>query len=187
MRSTPPSATAARPTCRASWSSCSRARTAAAAPIAPRFRRRSCASRLRSPSGCRGAGVVAVRMPPRESRISVPGASLYVRERGEGLPVVVLHGGPDFDRRYLLPDLDRLAAFLRLMYYDQRGRGLSAAGVRAEDVSMSSEMDDLDALRRRLGVETWAVLGHSWGAVLAIEYAVRHPERVSHLVLMNPA
>jgi len=126
-------------------------------------------------------------MPPRESRMSVPGASLYVRERGEGLPVVVLHGGPDFDHRYLLPDLDRLAAVLRLVYYDQRGRGLSAAGVRAEDVSMRSEMDDLDALRRRLGVETLALLGHSWGAVLAIEYAVRHPEHVSHLVLMNPA
>jgi len=126
-------------------------------------------------------------MAPRESRLALPGASLYVRERGQGPPLVVLHGGPDFDHRYLLPDLDRLGGSFRLVYYDQRGRGLSAAGVRAEDVSMRSEVDDLYALRRYLGVETMALLGHSRGAVQAIEYAARHPEHVSHLVLMNPA
>jgi len=50
----------------------------------------------------------------------------------------LLHGGPDFDSAYLLPDLDRLADAYRLIYYDQRRRGKSAAGVRAEDVSLAS-------------------------------------------------
>lgn len=110
-----------------------------------------------------------------------------MHEVGSGRPVVVLHGGPDFDHSYLRPELDRLAASVRLVYYDQRGRGRSAAGVRAEDVSISSEVADLDALRRQLGLEAVAVLGHSWGGLLAMEYATRHPDRVSHLVLMNTA
>lgn len=63
----------------------------------------------------------------------------------------------------------------------------SAAGVRPEDVTLQSEVDDLDAVRRHFRLETTAVLGHSWGVLLALEYALRHPTRVSHLVLMNPA
>jgi proline iminopeptidase len=52
-------------------------------------------------------------------------ARLYVREVGSGLPIIVLHGGPDFDSEYFLPELDRLADLGRLIYYDQRGRGRS--------------------------------------------------------------
>jgi proline iminopeptidase len=117
----------------------------------------------------------------------VPGASLYVRDIGRGQPIVVLHGGPDFDHSYLLPDMDRLADAFRLVYYDQRGRGRSADGVRAEDVTLASDLADLDKVREDFRLERTAVLGHSWGAVLALEYAVRHPQRVSHLILMNPA
>lgn len=112
---------------------------------------------------------------------------LYVREIGTGRPVVVLHGGPDFDHSYLIPELDRLAESCRLVYYDQRGRGRSAAGVRAEDVSIQSEVADLDKIREHLERASMAVLGHSWGGVLAMEYALRHPQRVSHLILMNAA
>ena len=57
----------------------------------------------------------------RESRISVGKASLYAREIGGGPPIIVLHGGPDFDSGYFLPDLDRSAYAYRLIYYDQRG------------------------------------------------------------------
>lgn len=124
---------------------------------------------------------------PRDGYLPVEGGALYYRDTGEGLPVVVLHGGPDFDHRYLLPDLDRLADTFRLIYYDQRGRGNSVAGVRPEDVSITSEMGDLEALRQHFGLETVSLLGHSWGTVLALEYALRHPDRVSHLILMNPA
>jgi proline iminopeptidase len=124
---------------------------------------------------------------PREDRIFVGGTSLYVRAIGRGPEVIVLHGGPDFDHGYLLPDLDRLADTYRLIYYDQRGRGNSAENVKAEDVTMVSEVEDLDKVRQHLGRDSIALLGHSWGAVLALEYALRHGQRVSQLVLMNPA
>lgn len=124
---------------------------------------------------------------PRETRVPIGNASLYVREVGRGRPVIVLHGGPDFDHAYLLPELDQLADGFRLIYYDQRGRGRSAEKVRPEDVSLASDLDDLDALRRHLRLDTPVLLGHSWGAVIALEFALRHPTRVSQLVLMNPA
>ena len=110
-----------------------------------------------------------------------------MREIGSGRPVIVLHGGPDFDHSYLLPDLDRLSNSYRLIYYDQRGRGRSAAGVRPEDVTLASEIADLETIREHFSLDSMILLGHSWGTVLALEYARRHPERVSHLILMNPA
>jgi proline iminopeptidase len=119
--------------------------------------------------------------------VQVDGARLYYRDIGTGRPILVLHGGPDFDHHYLLPEMDRLADSFRLIYYDQRGRGRSAEGVRAEDVSVSSDVGDLDRVRNHLGLEFVALLGHSWGGVLAMEYATRHPERVSRLILMNTA
>lgn len=122
-----------------------------------------------------------------ERSVSINGADLYVREIGGGHPIVVLHGGPDFDHTYLLPELDQLADSCRLVYYDQRGRGRSAAGVHPSDVSIESEMADLDELREHLRLNRIALLGHSWGAVLAMEYATRYPASVSHLVLMNTA
>jgi proline iminopeptidase len=127
------------------------------------------------------------RAAPHESRISVGKASLYSREIGRGQPIIVLHGGPDFDHGYLLPDLDRLADAFRLIYYDQRGRGRSADDVQPADVTFASDLDDLDEVRRHFQLESPTLLGHSWGTVLALEYALRHPTLVSHLVLMNPA
>jgi proline iminopeptidase len=123
----------------------------------------------------------------RESTVPIAGANLFVREIGSGPACFVLHGGPDFDHTYLLPELDRLASVARLVYYDQRGRGRSSAGVAPEDVTIESEIEDLDRLREHLGLVQAALLGHSWGGLLAMEYAARHPERVSHLVLMNAA
>ncbi len=122
-----------------------------------------------------------------EGYVAVAGAHLYFREIGSGPPLIILHGGPDFDHNYLLPEMDHLSTAFRLIYYDQRGRGQSSSGVVAEDVGIESEVDDLDRLRESFGYAAVALLGHSWGAVLAMEYATRHPERVSHLILVNPA
>ena len=114
-----------------------------------------------------------------EDRVAIGGASLYVRDVGHGSSFIVLHGGPDFDHAYLLPDLDRLSDTYRLIYYDQRGRGKSAAGVRPEDVSLSSDVDDINVVMQHFQLQSSALLGHSWGTVLALEYALRYPARVS--------
>jgi proline iminopeptidase len=121
-----------------------------------------------------------------EGHVPVPGARLFFREVGTGPTIVVLHGGPDFDHHYLLPEMDRLASAFHLIYYDQRGRGRSSR-VHAEDVGIDSEVLDLDAVRRHFDLDAMTLLGHSWGGLLAMEYATRFPERISRLILMNPA
>lgn len=123
----------------------------------------------------------------RDGLVPVKDAALYYREIGRGEPIILLHGGPDFDHTYLLPDMDNLSDTFHLIYYDQRGRGKSADNVQPEDVTMQSEVEDLERLREHFKLESVAVLGHSWGGLLAIEYALRHPGRVSHLILMNTA
>ena len=142
---------------------------------------------LALPQGAASTSQTPTGTSPRESRVAAGSASLYARDIGRGRPLIVLHGGPDFDHAYLLPDLDRLASDFRLIYYDQRGRGLSADGVQPEDVTLASDIDDVDRVREHFQLTSTALLGHSWGAVLALEYALRHPDRVSHLILMNPA
>lgn len=126
------------------------------------------------------------RLRIREGFLPVAGAQLYFREvRNRLPPLLILHGGPDFNHNYLLPELDRLASAFRLIYYDQRGRGKSSSGVDPGTVSIDSEIDDLDRLRRHFRVPASAILGHSWGCVLAMEYATHRPDRVSHLILLN--
>lgn len=127
------------------------------------------------------------RRQATEGHLLVGGARLYYRHIGSGQPIVVLHGGPDFDQNYLLPEMDRLADRFRLIYYDQRGRGRSGDGVKPEEVGIRSEVEDLESLRSHFRLDKVALLGHSWGGVLAMEYAIRHPDRVSQLVLMNTA
>jgi len=122
----------------------------------------------------------------RESRIPVGGAELYAREVGHGTAIIVLHGGPDFDHSYLLPELDRLSDSYHLIYYDQRGRGRSAAGVKPEDVTLASDIEDIDKVRQYFHLHSVVLLGHSWGTLLALEYALRYPQHVSRLILMNP-
>src|SRR5215471_2436938 len=136
---------------------------------------------------CSGAAAQSKHAGARASRIRVHGAALYCREVGRGTPMIVLHGGPDFDISYLLPELDRLSDKFHLIYYDQRGRGRSADYVKPEDVTLESEVADLDQVREHFHLKKVVLLGHSWGTVLALEYALRHPERVSRLVLMDPA
>jgi proline iminopeptidase len=136
---------------------------------------------------CASAGAQSKHAAARETRIPVPGAELYCRDAGQGVPMIVLHGGPDFDIGYLVPELDRLSDKFHLIYYDQRGRGRSADQVKPEDVTLESETADLDKVREHFHIDKVVLLGHSWGTVLALEYALRHPDRVSRLVLMDPA
>jgi len=123
----------------------------------------------------------------RDGHVPIRNGELYFRETGSGTPVVIAHGGPDFDHRYLLPDMDRLGDTYRLIYYDQRGRGHSRGEVRDEDVHVGRYVEDLEALRLRLGLDRFALLGHSWGALLALHYALAHPDALTHLLLLNPA
>lgn len=116
----------------------------------------------------------------------VRGVDLFERRVGEGPEVVVLHGGPGAHHDYLLPGFDRLATGRTLIYYDQRGGGRSAVS-RDVPVDADEQVHDLEALRDVWGLERMHLCGYSWGALLAMLYAIAHPERVASLALVSPA
>jgi proline iminopeptidase len=109
---------------------------------------------------------------------------LYVEECGNplGLPVVVLHGGPGSGCR---PHHRTLfdPGFYRILLFDQRGSGRSEPRGWVRRNRTPDLIDDLERIRRALGVDRWLLFGGSWGATLALLYAQAHPETVLGLVL----
>jgi proline iminopeptidase len=118
--------------------------------------------------------------------VEVPDASLFVRTVGAGPPIIVIHGGPGtIDHTYLRPSMDRLADVARLVYYDQRGHGRSRGELDPAHITVDRFVADLKAVCDALRLGAVTLLGHSWGGHLALRFAVRHPDRVTRIVLMN--
>lgn len=112
------------------------------------------------------------------------GHQVYVEQSGnpQGTPVVLLHGGPGGGcspamRRYFDPSVYRIVLF------DQRGCGRSRPHAEVEHNTTWHLVRDIEKIRKTLGIDQWIVFGGSWGATLALVYAIRHPERAAHLVL----
>lgn len=116
------------------------------------------------------------------------GAQLFVNEIGpaEGPPVVVLHGGPAAHHDYLLPAFARLADPWRLIFYDQRGGGRSrdAADV---PLGIDAHLDDIRAVIESTGQARVHLVGYSFGGLLAMIFAARHPARIDRLALCSSA
>lgn len=125
-------------------------------------------------------------MTPVTFERTIRGVKMFERRAGAGPPTVVLHGGPGAHHDYLLPGFDRLAAGRTLVYYDQRGGGRSPVP-RDVPVGWREHVEDLDALRAVWGVERLSIAGYSWGGLLALLYALEHPDRVDRLALVSPA
>jgi proline iminopeptidase len=115
--------------------------------------------------------------------IQIREVSLFVKVIGQGYPLLLMHGGPGLDHTSLLP-LQPLADQFTLIFYDHRCNGRSE-GAEVTSLTWENLTADADALRQELGFEQWAVLGHSFGGNVALEYALRYPQSLSHLVLMN--
>jgi proline iminopeptidase len=96
-----------------------------------------------------------------------------------------MHGGPGLDHVSLTP-FRELADRHTVILYDHRCNGRST-GAAVESMTFENLTADADALREALGFERWAVLGHSFGGHVALEYVLRYPERVSQLILMDTA
>ncbi|KNG93669.1 prolyl aminopeptidase [Pseudaestuariivita atlantica] len=112
------------------------------------------------------------------------GHTLYVEQCGrpDGVPVVVLHGGPGGGcspamRRYFDPKVYRVVLF------DQRGCGRSQPHASVAHNTTWDLVADIEKIRELLGIEKWIGFGGSWGATLALVYALTHPDRVRALVL----
>lgn len=99
--------------------------------------------------------------------------------------VVILHGGPGFDYKYLYP-LKALANNFYVIFYDQRGTGLSER-VSLEDQNLETTITDLDQIIDHFSLNQKVhIVGHSWGGMLGCEYFRRFPGKVDKLVMAEP-
>ncbi len=131
--------------------------------------------------------------------LAVPGAELFTLEVGQGAPLFVLHGGPGASHDYLRPQFDALASKdatvdavasksgRKLVYYDQRGGGRSPLAPSVKPGTWQDHVADLDLMRSHQNVARADLVGYSWGGLLALLYAVTHPDRVGKLALVSPA
>jgi len=127
-------------------------------------------------------------------KASIRGTEIWFDVNGAGLvpdgprmvekPVAfVLHGGPGGDHSYYKPALDPLTDKMQLVYIDHRGQGRSGRGDRST-YTLENNVEDLEALRVHLGLDQIVLFGASYGGMVALSYAVRYPQNVSHLIAL---
>ena len=115
---------------------------------------------------------------------TINGAKLWTVRFGTGAPLFFISGGPG-GSHYGMRSFDSLSTTNTLIYYDAFGRGKSDTSRHVSEYTLDRDIEDLEGLRKAMGYEKIAVLGHSYGGVVAQGYAIKYPNRVSHLINAN--
>ncbi len=123
-------------------------------------------------------------MNPDGELVKIDDTSLFVVERGTGYPVIVLHGGPGLDHHEFADYLDPLTDQFQLLLVDQRANGRSD---RPPESTWTLERmaQDVIMLARALGLDRYAVLGHSYGAFVALQNAVDYPGMAAQTIVSS--
>ena len=120
-----------------------------------------------------------------EGFVDSGGVLIYFKAVGQGEPLCIVHGGPGASHDYLLPYLLPLMRRNRLIFIDERGSGRSEKLEDPKGYTLDAMVQDVEAVRQALGLEKMALLGHSFGGVLAQAYALKHQDRLTRLVLCS--
>lgn len=128
----------------------------------------------------------AYATPDHELLVPVEGGRVYVRVNGQighgAIPVVFIHGGPGGTHNGFAQALG-LADERAVILYDQLDSGRSDRPDNPANWRVARFVDELETIRKTLGVERWHVVGHSWGSAVALEYAARYPQHIASTVL----
>lgn len=115
----------------------------------------------------------------------VNGNELYFKVEGEGEPILVIHGGPGLNTEYIEPHMQELAKKNKLIFFDPRSTGKSEVPDDTLGTMHQYMVDDIEGIRKVFGLKRINILGHSWGAKIAVLYAMRYPGNIKSLVLTN--
>lgn len=134
--------------------------------------------------------VILAQAPHRSGSLHTPEVDLGYEVLGAPsaqIPLFAVNGGPGLSHAYMMQnDLwQRVAAHRLVVLYDQRGTGASKHVRPNAPQSMDAQVADLEAIRKALSLDRIAVLGDSYGGMIAMAYAAAHPEHVSHLILSD--
>lgn len=127
----------------------------------------------------------AVVFPLSEGFVDANGVLLYYKEVGTGRPLLILHGGPGASHEYFLPYLLPLARNHKLIFIDERGSGRSEKLEDPQGYTIDAMADDVEAVRKALGLGKVSLLGHSYGGALAQAYALKYQTTLDHLILCS--
>lgn len=121
----------------------------------------------------------------KEMTAGIGAQSLNVKLMGEGSPLYVIHGGPGESHKMFRPYLDELSKSHKLVYYDQVGCGGSSKPQFAEAYTLERQVEELEALRKVAEHEKISMIAQSSGCLIAMKYALAHPDRVDKMVLVS--
>jgi proline iminopeptidase len=120
-----------------------------------------------------------------EGFVDANGLMIYYMTLGHGKPLVIVHGGPGASHDYFLPYLLPLARHNRLVFIDERGSGRSQKLEDPSGYTIENMVEDVDAVRRELGLGKISLLGHSYGGALAQAYTLKYQKNLTHLILAS--
>ena len=121
----------------------------------------------------------------KQGFVDANGVMIFYEEFGMGDPLMIVHGGPGATHDYFLPYLLPLARNNRLIFIDERGSGKSEKFENVKLYTVVNMVEDVEAVRKALGLGKMNLLGHSYGGVLAQAYALKYQENLSHLILCS--
>jgi proline iminopeptidase len=130
-------------------------------------------------SASEAAGVLKIE----SGFVDANGVLIYYEALGQGQPLLILHGGPGASHDYFLPYLLPLARTNRVVFIDERGSGKSQKLEDPKSYTVENMVEDVEAVRQRLGLGRMNLLGHSYGGVLAEAYALKYQAHLAHLIL----
>jgi proline iminopeptidase len=122
-----------------------------------------------------------------EGFIAVTGGSVWYKIIGkdEGIPLIVLHGGPGYPHDYLEP-LEDVGSEKKIIFYDQLGCGNSERSDNKSLWTVERFVEELSIVINTLKLDSYNIIGHSWGAALATSYALTKPIGLKSLILADP-
>jgi proline iminopeptidase len=122
---------------------------------------------------------------PKGDYVTVNGARLWYESEGTGEPLILISGGPGISHDYFHPYFSALRDSYRIIYFDAFGRGKSDRAKDRREYTLAHDVEDVEGLRKVLGLGKVNLLGHSYGGIVAQAYALRFPDSLRRLILVD--
>ena len=122
---------------------------------------------------------------PAGAYATVHGVKIWYETEGRGEPLILIPGGPGNTHNTYHPFFSRLAGHNQVIYYDPFGVGKSDRAKAAKEYSFARDVEDLETLRKTLGLAKLNILGQSYGGMVAQAYALKYPDAVKRLILTD--